>query len=237
MGNNFVDFLQANNFIHHYSSYYRPRSNAPAERGLRSIKDMMSKIPGFSERSLRAAVFAINQHQAADGSGSPEQRFFKCHVRSNLPMLMSKELRHEDLMRIPSEKQLKLAKKQGRRSSDEFQEGDSVRIQNMKSGRWDKSGTIKEVRRSDDGQGVSFIISLPDGKETICHRSHLRFNLNRYTRITEMKVKFDLKVDRNGEERKKKENNKVVKPLRLQKSKSAECSWEIADKNNKNEEP
>ena len=49
-------------------------------------------------------------------------------------------------------------------------------------------------------------------------------------------MKFNLNVDRNGEERKKKENNKVVKPLRLQKSKSAECSWEIADKNNKNEE-
>ena len=36
---------------------------------------------------------------------------------------------------------------------------------------------------------------------------------------------------RNGEERKK-----VVKPLRLQKSKSAECSLEIAVKENKNEE-
>ena len=151
-------------------------------------------------------------------------------------MLITKELRHEDLMRIRSDKQQKLAKKQGRRSSDTFLEGDSVRIQNMRSGRWDKSGIIKEVRRSDDGQGVSFIISLPGGKETIRHRSHLRYNLNRYTKILETKVKFDLKVDRNGEERKKKENKKVVKPLRLQKSKSAECSWEIANKDNKNED-
>merc|ERR1711954_489143 len=119
-------------------------------------------------------------------------------------MLMSKELRHEDLMRNRSEKQLKLAKKQGRRISDEFLKGDSVRIQNMRSGRWDKSGLIKKVRRSDDGQGVSFIITLPDGKETICHRSHLRHNLNRYTKISETRVKFDLNVDRNGEERKKK---------------------------------
>merc|ERR1711954_27947 len=210
---NFVDLLNSNHIIHHYSSYYRPRSNAPAECGVRSIKDVMSKIPGFSERSLCAAVFAINQHQAADRSGSPAERFFKRHVRSNLPMLMSKELRHEDLMRIRSEKQLKLAKKQGRRSSDEFLEGDSVRIQNMRSGRWDKSGVIKEIRRSDDGQEVSFIITLPDGKATIRHRSHLRFNLNRYTKITETKVKFNLNVDRNGEERKKKENKKVVKPL------------------------
>ena len=110
-------------------------------------------------------------------------------------------------------------------------------VQNMQNGRWDKSGTIKEVRRADDGQGVSFLISLPNGKETIRHCSHLRYNLNRYTRISDTKVKFDLKVDRNGEERKKKERRKIVKPLRLQKSKSSECaeSWEIADKDNKND--
>merc|ERR1711954_627534 len=131
-------------------------------------------------------------------------------------MLITKELSHEYLMRICSDKQQKLEKKQGRRSSDTFLEGDSVRIQNMRSGRWDKSGMIKEVRRSDDGQGVSIIISLPDGKETIRQRSHLRFNLNRYTRITETKVKYNLNGDRNGEEKKKKENKKVVKPLRLQ---------------------
>ena len=102
----FVDYLQANHIIHHYSSYYRPQSNAPAERGVRSIKDVMSKIPGFSERSLHAAVFAINQHQAADGSGSPSERFFKRHVRSNLPRIMSKELKHDDIMRIRAEKLL-----------------------------------------------------------------------------------------------------------------------------------
>merc|ERR1712081_133834 len=117
-------------------------------------------------------------------------------------MLITKELKHKDLMKICSDKQQKLARKQGKRRSDKFLEGDSVRIQNMKNGCWDKSGTIKEVRRADDGQGVSFLISLPDGKETIRHRSHLRYNLNRYTRILDTKVKFDLKVDKNGEERK-----------------------------------
>merc|ERR1711954_22709 len=235
---NFVDFLNSNHIIHHYRSYYRPRGNDPAERGVRSIKDVMRKIPNFSKRNLRAAVFAINQHQAADESGSPAQRFFKRHVRSNLPMLITKELKHEDLMKIRSDKQQKLAKKQGRRSSDTFLERDSVRIQNMKNCCWDKSGVIKEVRRSDDGQGVSFIISLPDGKETIRHRSHLRYSLNRYTRISDTKVRFDLEVNRNGEERKKEERKKVVQPLKLQKSKSSENSeaWEIANNHNKDDE-
>ena len=66
-------------------------------------------------------------------------------------MLIRKELKHEDLMQIRSKKQQKVAKKQGKRSADTFVKGDSVRIQNMANGRWDKSGTIKEVRTSDDG--------------------------------------------------------------------------------------
>merc|ERR1711954_568946 len=93
---------------------------------------------------------------------------------------------------------------------------------------WDKSGIIKEVRNADDGQEVSFIISLPNGRETIRHRSHLRHNINRYTRITETKVRFDLKIDKEGEDRnrKKSESKNYVQPLKLHKSKSAN-SWEI----------
>ena len=68
---------------------------------------------------------------------------------------MSKELKHDDIMKIRSEKQLKMAKKQGGRSADEFKEGDSVRIQDMRSGCWNKSGEIEEVRRSDDGQSAT----------------------------------------------------------------------------------
>ena len=98
-------------------------------------------------------------------------------------MLINKELKHEDLMQICSEKQQKAARKQGKRSADTFVEGDSVRIQNMQNGRWDRSGTIKEVRTADDGQGVSFLISLPNGKETIRHHSHLRYNLNIYQNL------------------------------------------------------
>ena len=90
-------------------------------------------------------------------------------------------------------------------SADIFEEGDSVRIQNMANSRWDKSGVIKEVRTADDGQEISFVISLPNGRETIRHCSNLRHNINRYTRITETKVRFDLKVDKRGEDRKKSE--------------------------------
>merc|ERR1712081_171098 len=109
--------------------------------------------------------------------------------------------------------------------------GDSVRIQDMRSGRWNKSGVIEEVRQSDDGQSVSFIIELPDGRKTIRHRSHLRFNINRYSRISDRKVKFNLDVNRDGEEKKRRQRKKVVKPLTLKKAESAKGDWQIADKN------
>ena len=117
-------------------------SNSPAERTVRSIKDVLLKIPNFTERNLRTAVFGINQHQAQDGSGSPSERFFRRHIRTGLPKLIRKELQHEDLMRIRSEKQQKAAKKKGKISADSFELGDDVRIQNMATRRWDKSGII-----------------------------------------------------------------------------------------------
>ena len=86
-------------------------------------------------------------------------------------------------------------------SADSFELGDDVRIQNMATRCWDKSGIIKEVRTADDGQEVSFIISLPNGRETIRHRSHLRHNITRYTCVTVTKVRFDLKIDKEGEDR------------------------------------
>ena len=90
---------------------------------------------------------------------------------------------------------------------------------------------------ADDGQEVIFIISLPNGKETIRHRNHLRHNLNRYTKISEIRVKFNLGNDSDGEERDNSEKPEVVKPLKLQKVKSDgnNESWEISSTNNHNE--
>ena len=236
--NGFVEFLHSYNINHHYSSSYRPQSNGPAERTVRSIKDVLLKIPEFNEKHLRSAVFAVNQHQSPDKSGSPSERFFKRNIRTNLPKIITKELKQEDLMKIRAEKQLKLAKKKGTRSLESFEEGDSVRIQNAASGRWDKSGTIKEARLSDDGQSVSFITSLPNGIETIWHRNHLRHNINRYTKMSETKVKFNLGNNSDSDERDMPKKPDIVKPIRLQKVNSDVDSetWKISSAESSAEE-
>ena len=66
-------------------------------------------------------MFGINQHASQDGSGSPSERFFKRRIRSGLPSIIKKEIKHEDLMRIKTRKQLETAKKKGRVSADTFE--------------------------------------------------------------------------------------------------------------------
>ena len=62
----------------------------------------------------------------------------------------------------------------------------------MVSKQWNCSGTIQESRTSDDGQEVSFVILMENGRETIRHRSHLRHNIKSTDKVTETKVKFEV---------------------------------------------
>ena len=110
----FINFLSSHYINHRYSSYYRAQSNSPAERGVRSIKDVLKKIPSFNDKTVRTVVFNINQHISQDGSGSPSERFFKRRIRTGLPSIIQKEIKHKDLMRIRARKQLEAAKKLGR---------------------------------------------------------------------------------------------------------------------------
>ena len=62
----------------------------------------------------------------------------------------------------------------------------------MHSKCWDRVGKIIEKREADDGQSTSFVIRMENGYETIRHRSHLRHNVLKYTKMDETKVKFNL---------------------------------------------
>ena len=79
-----------------------------------------------------------------------------------------------------------------------------------------------EKRQSDDSQDVSFVISLANGRETIRHRSHLRHNVTRYTRVTDRKVTFNLKEETGGEDKdtRKTETKKRGRPSKLDKAES-----------------
>ena len=84
----FINFLNSHHIKHRYSSAYRAQSNSPAERGVRSIKDVLKKIPSFNDKTVRTVTFNVNQHVTPDGSGSPSERFFKRRIRTVLPTMI-----------------------------------------------------------------------------------------------------------------------------------------------------
>ena len=80
--------------------------------------------------------------------------------------------------------------KQGRKSSDEFEVGQEVRVQDTVSKNWHKKGEIIEAREVDDGQNTSFLVKMDNGRVTTRHRIHLKPNITRNTKINETVIRF-----------------------------------------------
>ena len=165
---------------------------------MKSLRDVLEKLPVISKRVLREVVFDLNNHRAADDSGSPAERFLKRGIRSRLPNSCRKDLESEDLMAIRAKKQRLVAERKGRKSADEFKLGDRVRVQDVATKKWNKSGVVQEAREADDGQSVSFIIKMDNGNESIRHRTHLKHDVTREDRASPIRIRFieeDAKTD------------------------------------------
>ena len=103
------------------------------------------------------------------------QHFFGRDVGTYQPELMRKRLDHAALIARRSEVQMKVAKKLGRRSTDEFKVGDLVVAQNMRTLKWTIRGQVIEARVADDGTTRSFIVETEAGRTTLRNSRHLKF--------------------------------------------------------------
>ena len=186
----FVDFVRARHILHRYSSAYRPQSNSPAERAVKSLKDVLEKLSKLDTRTLREVVFNVNNHVSQNDSGSNAERFFLRGIRSNLPNSFRPNLNVDDLIRIRSDKRQKAAEKMGRRSADEFEVGQVVRVQDTVNKHWKKKGEIIEARTTDDGQHASFRVRMENGHISTRHRVHLKPDVTRNTRLDSTLVTF-----------------------------------------------
>ena len=74
------------------------------------MKDVLSKLPSFNDKTLRTVIFNVNQHVAPDGSGSPAQRFLKRRICNGLPTAIEKEVNYEDLISAFFSKDTKLCR-------------------------------------------------------------------------------------------------------------------------------
>ena len=76
-------------------------------------------------------------------------------------------------MEIRAAAHQKRVDKPGKTTKDEFKIGENVWVQNMKTKKWDKQGTISAVRVAYDGKIVSYDLDL-NGHAAIRHRRYLR---------------------------------------------------------------
>ena len=88
---------------------------------------------------------------------------------------------------------MKLAKKQGRQSSDVFRVGDPVRIQDHVSKRWIQKGVITEARQGDDGSNTSFMIKSETERTLLRHLNHIRLDINSLDKTSETIIQFQEK--------------------------------------------
>jgi hypothetical protein len=80
------------------------------------------------------------------------------------------------MMDIRAEQHQRRVDKPGKTTKDTFEIGENVWVQDVKSRRWDKEGTITNVRVAYDGKIVSYELML-NGANAIRHRRYLRKKL------------------------------------------------------------
>ena len=156
-----------------YSSAYNPSSNALVERSVRTLIDLLKKVGPVSQLQLRELIFCANSREQEEGQGSPISRFLGHGVRTNLPNSVNRNVDWNYLMSIRASQHQKRVDKPGRISKVQFDVNESVIVQDYKSKKWDKEGTITKVRTAHDGTIVSYHL-LINGHEAIRHRRYLR---------------------------------------------------------------
>ena len=103
--------------------------------------------------------------------------------------LMRKRFDQAALIQKRSEQQMKVAKKLGDRSVDEFKTGDMVVAQNVRTGKWTIRGKVSKARTAKVGMSRSFVIETEAGKTTLRNSRHLRHQTKK------MNVSFSAEVD------------------------------------------
>ena len=140
----FTEWNRSVGINHCVSSAYNPQSNGAAERGVASIKAVLTKIGKkgqLTQEELDKIVFKLNAQKTAKEESALE-RFYMRPIKTYLPELIRKQIDHQALIAARRERQRKLAAKLGRRSKDNFKLGDNLVRQDVVSLKWRVQGWI-----------------------------------------------------------------------------------------------
>ena len=142
------------------------------ERSVRTIKEILKKNGHLSQLMLDEQVFAINARE--DGiTGSNNSRFYGRGVRSGLPNSLDRFIDwKEDIKKRGELKEKRFLKKERTVGKLTYEIGESVRLQDIKTKRWDRHGVVTDIRVADDGRILSYDIDV-DGTTTTRHRKYM----------------------------------------------------------------
>ena len=115
-------------------------------------------------------IFAVNSKD--DGiTGSNNTQFYG--IRSGLPNSLERFVDwQQDIKRRGEIKEQRYLKKERTVGKQTYEIGETVRLQNIKSKKWDIFGVIKEIRTADDNTILSCDIDI-DGMITSRHRKYM----------------------------------------------------------------
>ena len=157
-----------------HSSAYNSSSMGLVERSVRTLKEILAKFGNnLSQLQLSELVFAVNCRDHED-QGSAITRFLGRGVRGNLPNSLNRNVDWKEQVEARGETRQRRVDKKGRTvgKKETFEVGEKVRMQNIKSKKWDQEGEILDVRTAADGTIVSYEINT-SGTTTTRHRRFL----------------------------------------------------------------
>jgi hypothetical protein len=165
----FDGFCKQFNITHELTSPYNPRSNGHAEAAVKAMKSLLTKSTSWSD--FRSSLLEWRNIPRTDGL-SPAQWLFNRLQRTKSPALST----CYDLLSKESlaESQLRRGKEDGSSSSTKhslsvLSPSTLVRIQDTKTRKWDKVGTILSIRKNKRSYNV-----LVNGKQYLRNRRYLR---------------------------------------------------------------
>ena len=106
-------------------------------------------------------------------TGSNNSRFYERGIRSGLPNSLDRFVDwKQDIEKRGEIKERRYLKKERTVGKLTYEIGESVRLQNIKTKKWNIFGVVTGIRTSDDGTILSYEIDI-DGTTTTRHRKYM----------------------------------------------------------------
>ena len=131
-----------------------------------------SSYSNLSQLLLNEQIFAVNSREDGE-TGSNNTRFYGRGVRTGLPNSWERFVDwQEDIKRRGELKEKRVRMKERTVGKEIYSVGETVRLQNIKTKKWDVFGVVTGIRTADDNTILSYDINI-DGNITSRHRRYM----------------------------------------------------------------